>query len=70
MTRGLNRRYWVWVTGPDYYLDDDGCERRSLEPGELGSWTCHQHTQKGDLVVLYRRPGPLSGHPLPPGGAV
>lgn len=33
MPRG-DRRYWVWVTGPDYYLDDDGSERRDLDPGQ------------------------------------
>ncbi len=52
------RNYWVWVTGPDYYLDEDGDDRRSLEP-EPGYapgawWTCHKNTEDGDLVLLYR----------------
>lgn len=51
-------RYWLWVTGPDYYLDDDGQERRDLDPGQGyepgGWWTCHRETEDGDLVLLYR----------------
>lgn len=54
-----HRDYWLWVTGPDYYLDDDGRDRRDLEPGleyePGGWWTCHRDTEKGDLVLLYRR---------------
>jgi predicted RNA-binding protein with PUA-like domain len=52
------RRYWVWVTGPEYYLDDNGADRadlqprRGYEPG--GWWSCHRDTQAGDLVLLYR----------------
>ena len=53
-----SRRYWVWVTGPEYYLDDDGAERRGLDPGQGyqpgGWWTCHRDTEQGDLVLLYR----------------
>jgi hypothetical protein len=53
-----SRRYWVWVTGPDYYLDDDGAERADLDPGQGyepgGWWTCHRDTEAGDLVLLYR----------------
>ena len=53
-----DRRYWVWVTGPDYYLDEDGSERRDLDPGQGyepgGWWTCHRETEEGDLVLLYR----------------
>jgi len=52
------RRYWVWVTGPDYYLEDDGSERADLDPGQGyepgGWWTCHRETEDGDLVLLYR----------------
>ena len=52
------RRYWVWVTGPDYYLEDDGSERADLDPGQGyepgGWWTCHRETEEGDLVLLYR----------------
>ena len=52
-----DRNYWVWVTHPDYYLDEDGEPRESLEPGhgiEEGWWTCHKNTRAGDLVLLYR----------------
>lgn len=53
-----DRQYWVWVAGPDYYLDDDGADRRDLEPDleyAPGSWwTCHKDTLEGDLVLLYR----------------
>jgi predicted RNA-binding protein with PUA-like domain len=53
-----DRKYWVWVTGPDYYLDEDGKDRRDLDPGrgyEVGGWwTCHKLTQVGDLVLMYR----------------
>jgi hypothetical protein len=53
-----SRRYWVGVTGPDYYLDEDGAERRDLDPGSGyepgGWWTCHWKTEAGDLVLLYR----------------
>lgn len=49
---------WLWVAGPDYYLDDDGAERRDLEPDSGfipdGWWTCAPQTQAGDLVLLYR----------------
>lgn len=52
------RRYWVWVTRPDYYLDDDGTERADLDPGQGyspgGWWTCHRDTEEGDLILLYR----------------
>ena len=53
-----DRRYWVWVTGPDYYLDEDGSERQDLDPGQGyepgGWWTCHRETEEGDLVLVYR----------------
>lgn len=53
-----DRRYWVWVTGPDYYLDEGGSDRRDLDPGKGyepgGWWTCHRETEEGDLVLLYR----------------
>jgi hypothetical protein len=52
------QRYWLWVTGPDYYLDEDGADRRELDPAHAPAsgdwWTCHRETQKGDLVLLYR----------------
>lgn len=52
------RQYWLWVTRPKHYLDDDGSERSELDPssGEdlWGSWTCHKNTKKGDLALLWR----------------
>jgi hypothetical protein len=49
---------WLWVTGPDYYLDERGEERRDLEPDvgfvPDGWWTCAAPTKAGDLVLLYR----------------
>lgn len=52
------RRYWVWITRPEYYLDERGYDREELDPASGadsdGSWTCHRDTQKGDLVFLYR----------------
>jgi hypothetical protein len=52
------RRYWLWVTRPEYYLDENGHDREFLQPGaELDRgdwWTCHRETAKDDLVLLYR----------------
>ncbi|MGH9928496.1 MAG: PDDEXK nuclease domain-containing protein [Pyrinomonadaceae bacterium] len=52
------RRYWVWVTRPEYYLDESGFDRGDLDPqsgaDSGGWWTCHRDTRKGDLVLLYR----------------
>jgi len=52
------RRYWLWVTRPDYYLDEDGRDREDLDPNSGvdsdGWWTCHKETNKGDLVFLWR----------------
>ncbi len=52
------RAHWVWVTRPEFYLDDSGDERADLAPGgqELGEgwWTCHPDTRTGDLILLYR----------------
>jgi hypothetical protein len=51
-------RFWVWVTGPEHYLDDKGAERADLEPAETANsddwWTCHRDTKRGDLILLYR----------------
>ena len=53
-----DRRYWVWITGPEYYLDSDGTDRDDLEPSSDylpgGWWTCHKDTKAGDLILLYR----------------
>lgn len=55
---GGQRRYWLWVTRPEYYLDDEGNEREDLNPSNEidvgGWWTCHKDTQKGDLIFLWR----------------
>ena len=52
------RQYWLWVTRPDYYLEDDGSDREILDPTYCtdsgGWWTCHKDTKKGDLVFLWR----------------
>src|SRR5690349_4095371 len=54
-----NPQYWLWVTGPDYYLDEDGEDRRDLDPGLQddtdGWWTCHKETRIGDLIFLWRK---------------
>lgn len=54
----MSRQYWLWVTKPQYYLDDDGSERADLDPTYCGDtsgwWTCHTKTQRGDLIFLYR----------------
>jgi hypothetical protein len=50
--------YWLWVTRPEYYLDDDDEDRRDLDPGlesdTEGWWTCDRRTKRGDLIYLYR----------------
>jgi hypothetical protein len=49
---------WLWVTGRDYYLDEDGEDSVDLDPSFAedngGWWTCHKTTRKGDLVLLWR----------------
>lgn len=57
-TEHCSRQYWLWVTRPDYYLEDDGSDRELLDPTRSddpgGWWTCHKNTKKGDLVFLWR----------------
>jgi hypothetical protein len=53
------RNYWVWITKPEYYLDQDGRDSGALQPSAdedtgRGWWTCHKDTRAGDLVLLYR----------------
>ena len=53
------RQYWLWVTGPNYYLDEEGNERADLDPSSgiedlWGSWTCSKDTKIGDLALLWR----------------
>lgn len=54
----IGRQYWLWVTRPDYYFDEDGNEREDLDPNSGvdsdGWWTCHKDTKKGDLILLWR----------------
>lgn len=51
-------RHWLWVTGPEYYLDENGAERRDLEPSAGFSptawWTCSPETRAGDTALIYR----------------
>jgi hypothetical protein len=51
-------QYWLWVTRPEYYLDEDRNDRKDLDPSFSadtgGFWTCHRNTRKGDLVLLWR----------------
>jgi hypothetical protein len=51
-------QYWVWVTTPEYYLEEDGSDRADLDPSLQSDpgdwWTCHKNTKRGDLVLLYR----------------
>lgn len=52
------RQYWLWVTRPEYYLDESGRERKILDPKYVdennGWWTCHKDTKRGDLIFLWR----------------
>lgn len=52
------RQFWLWVTRPEYYRDEDGNDREDLDPGSGvdsdGWWTCHRDTMRGDLVLLWR----------------
>lgn len=52
------RRYWVWVTRPEFYLNEQGEDRDGLDPENNFDWewwwTCHKDTKKGDLALLYR----------------
>lgn len=46
---------WLWVTRPEYYLDEQGQESESLGgDDDSGWWTCHKDTKKGDLAFLWR----------------
>lgn len=50
--------YWQWVFKPDYFLEEDGGEKKSLEPYESsragGCGSCHKNTRFGDLILIYR----------------
>lgn len=58
------RQYWLWVTQPEYYLNEEGDDREDINPSSgledlWGSWTCSKRTQKGDLALLWRSKGKL-----------
>ena len=52
-------QYWLWVTGPEYYLNEDGRDSELLDPAlheDLdGWWTCKKDTRRGDLALLWRK---------------
>ncbi len=55
------RKYYLWVTGSDYYNDEEGRERAWLDPEydsedkeEECNWSCHRATKPGDLIMMYR----------------
>lgn len=60
------KKYWLWVTQPEHYLDDDGRERRDLDPSSSedlwGTWTCNRNTKKRDLILLWRSKRNLKGY--------
>ena len=45
------RRYWLWVTGEEYYRDLPPAPNEGWD----GTWTCHAETREGDLSLLYRK---------------
>jgi hypothetical protein len=54
----VERQYWLWVTRPEYYSDEDGTDREDLNPSESQVedwyWTCHKDTKRGDLALVWR----------------
>ncbi|HEY3289941.1 MAG TPA: hypothetical protein VGK87_07435 [Anaerolineae bacterium] len=52
------RRYWLWVTRREHYIDKKGKDSNKLDPsnfdGRKSWWTCHRDTRKGDLALLWR----------------
>lgn len=45
---------WLWVTRPEYYLDEKGQESEDLGGDDESGWrTCHKDTKKGDLAFLW-----------------
>jgi hypothetical protein len=51
--------HWVWVASSEYYAEENGSDRNSLDPSMQsdsgGWWTCHKNTIRGDLILLYRK---------------
>lgn len=58
MTTQPGSRHWLWVAGPEYYLDAADQDRADLEPAAGFSpaswWTCSPETRAGDTALLYR----------------
>ncbi len=53
------RQYWLWVTRPESYLNEDGTDSDDLDPDknvDVGSWywTCHRETKRGDFAFVWR----------------
>ena len=53
------RQYWLWVTRPEHYLNEDGTDSDDLDPDknvDVGGWywTCHRETKQGDLAFVWR----------------
>ena len=52
------RGFWLWVTRPEFYEDENGQDAEHLEPAHgydpEGWWTCHRATEPGDLILLWR----------------
>lgn len=55
---GTGMQSWLWVTRPEFYLDEDLLERADLDPALCedsdGWWTCHRDTHAGDIAFLWR----------------
>lgn len=51
-------RHWLWITRPEYYLDESGRPSADLEPAAgfapSAWWTCSPETRAGDTALLYR----------------
>ena len=56
MSNSSGKQYWLFVTRPKYYLDDD--QEYDLKGGEKYQWACHKDTQKGDEILFYLTTGP------------
>jgi predicted RNA-binding protein with PUA-like domain len=53
----MTRQFWLWVTRPRWYLDEDGQDREDLDPayGPTNDWwTFDGDTREGDLAFLWR----------------
>ena len=53
------RQYWLWVTRPEHYLNEDGTDADDLDPAKNIDvagwyWTCNKDTKRGDLAFVWR----------------